>query len=129
MVRFTDSLGSSLRVRVTPGVNRPLAQLNPGFRYLHWPGFISRTHPFGLAAYCVSYPAGTLCFQKPVLFFTRGYLRLVRGIREIVNSRDPLVIATCEPCFSQGTQAPLLANVRGCFQLGPVGSDWDPDRL
>ena len=41
------------RVRVTPGVYRPLAQLNPGFRYLHWPGFIKRTHPFGLALYCV----------------------------------------------------------------------------
>src|SRR5439155_4057459 len=51
------------RVRVTPGVNRPLAQLNPGFRYLHWPGFISRTHPFGLATYCVCYPAGTLCSE------------------------------------------------------------------
>src|SRR2546425_9747665 len=75
---YSQSMGdhsSVKRVRVTPGVNRPLAQLNPGFRYLHWPGFISRTHPFGLAAYCVCYPAGTLCCQKPVLFFTRGYLR------------------------------------------------------
>src|SRR2546426_12121522 len=55
---YSQSMGdhsSVQRVRVTPGVNRPLAQLNPGFRYLHWPGFISRTHPFGLAAYCVSY--------------------------------------------------------------------------
>ena len=55
--RFSDSLNFSsnclLRVRVTPGVYRPLAQLNPGFRYLHWPGFINRTHPFGLAVYCV----------------------------------------------------------------------------
>jgi hypothetical protein len=41
------------RVRVTPGVYRPLARLNPSFRYLHWPGFIKRTHPFGLALYCV----------------------------------------------------------------------------
>ena len=57
MARFSDSLFFLelflLRVRVTPGVYRPLAQLNPGFRYLHWPGFINCTHPFGLAVYCV----------------------------------------------------------------------------
>lgn len=41
------------RVRVTPGVYRPLAQLNPSFRYLHWPGFSDYTHPFGLAVTCV----------------------------------------------------------------------------
>ena len=41
------------RVRVTPGVYRPLGQLNPTFRYLHWPGFSDYTHPFGLAVTCV----------------------------------------------------------------------------
>ena len=41
------------RVRVTPGVNRPLAQLNPGFRYLHWPGFSDYTNAFALAVTCV----------------------------------------------------------------------------
>src|SRR5438132_12519951 len=95
---YSQSMGdhsSVKRVRVTPGVNRPLAQLNPGFRYLHWPGFISRTHPFGLAAYCVSY-------------WRRGSTSSL-----LVNSRDPLVIATCEPCSSQRTQAPLLANLCG----------------
>ena len=62
------------RVRVTPGVNRPLAQLNPGFRYLHWPGFISRTHPFGLAAYCVfSKQSGPPCYcNLRTLFFTKN---------------------------------------------------------
>ena len=41
------------RVRVTPGVYRPLGQLNPTFRYLHWPGFSDYTNPFGLAVTCV----------------------------------------------------------------------------
>ncbi len=36
-----------------------------------------------------------------------------KALAGLVNSRDPLVIATCEPCSTQGTQAPLLANVRG----------------
>ena len=35
-------------VRVTAGVKRSLAQLDPGFRYRHWPGFRNRAHPFGL---------------------------------------------------------------------------------
>ncbi len=37
------------RVRVTPAVYRPLTRLNPGFRYRHWAGVTSGTHPFGLA--------------------------------------------------------------------------------
>ena len=47
------AFGYLKRVRVTPGVYRPLAQLNPSFRYLHWPGFSDYTHPFGLAVTCV----------------------------------------------------------------------------
>jgi hypothetical protein len=38
------------RVRVTPGVDRPLSRLYPGFRYRCWPGLRSRSKPFGLAA-------------------------------------------------------------------------------
>ena len=44
------AFGYLKRVRVTPGVYRPLSRLNPGFRDRHWPGFRSCTHPFGLAA-------------------------------------------------------------------------------
>src|SRR2546421_11927033 len=74
---YSQSMGdhsSVKRVRVTPGVNRPLAQLNPGFRYLHWPGFISRTHPFGLATYCVfSKQSGPPCYcNLRTLFFTKN---------------------------------------------------------
>src|SRR5579883_2585883 len=53
MAGFRDSLLLLLRVRVTPGVKRPLALLNEGFRYRHWPGFSDCTHPFGLAVICV----------------------------------------------------------------------------
>ena len=37
------------RVRVTPAVYRPLTPLNGGFRYRHWAGVTSGTHPYGLA--------------------------------------------------------------------------------
>ena len=37
------------RVTVTPAVYRPLAPLDGGFRYRHWAGVTSGTHPFGLA--------------------------------------------------------------------------------
>ena len=47
------AFGYLKRVRVTPCVYRPLAQVNPSFRYLHWPGFSDYTHPFGLAVTCV----------------------------------------------------------------------------
>ena len=47
------AFGYLKRVRVTPGVYRPLAQLNPGFRYLHWPGFSDYTKDFSLAVTCV----------------------------------------------------------------------------
>ncbi len=41
------------RVRVTPGVCRPLARLNPSLRNLYWPGFRNRSHAFALAVPCV----------------------------------------------------------------------------
>ena len=47
------AFGYLKRVRVTPGVKRPLARLDPGFRYRHWPGFNGYTHLFRLAAICV----------------------------------------------------------------------------
>lgn len=47
------AFGYLKRVRVTPGVNWPLARLNPSFRYQHRPGFSDYTHPFGLAVACV----------------------------------------------------------------------------
>jgi hypothetical protein len=47
------AFGYLKRVRVTPGVYRPLAQLNPSFRYLHWPGFSDYTKAFALAVTCV----------------------------------------------------------------------------
>lgn len=47
------AFGYLKRVRVTPGVNRPLARLNPSFRYRHRPGFSDYTNPFGLAVACV----------------------------------------------------------------------------
>ncbi len=47
------AFGYLKRVRVTPGVYRPLAQLNPSFRYLHWPGFSDYTKDFSLAVTCV----------------------------------------------------------------------------
>ena len=47
------AFGYLKRVRVTPGVNWPLARLNPSFRYQHRPGFSDYTNPFGLAVTCV----------------------------------------------------------------------------
>lgn len=50
---------SDKRVRVTPGVYGPLCRLNPAFEYPHWPGFDSRSKPFGLAATYVFQPGRT----------------------------------------------------------------------
>ena len=43
------AFGYPQRVRVTPGLQRRFARLDPGFTYRQWPGFSPRTHPYGLA--------------------------------------------------------------------------------
>ena len=70
------AFGYLKRVRVTPGVNRPLTRLNPSFRYRHWPGFSDCTHPFGLAVAYVfikqSKPPCHCNLRSPFLMKTAG---------------------------------------------------------
>ncbi len=50
----------------TPGLQRRLARLNPGFTYRQWPGFSPRTHPYGLAGtYVFVKQSGPPCHCDP----------------------------------------------------------------
>jgi len=64
---------------------QPLAQLNPDFRYLYWPGFRSPFTPLSR-------------LRLPVF---------------LLNSRDPFVTATCSDNTRLKEQAPLIPKVRG----------------
>jgi len=86
---FNDPL--NLRVRVTPGASRPLSRLDPGFRYRCWPGFRSRSKPFGLAASYVF----------------------------IKQSGPPCHCDLPTPPRRRGRQAPLLPRLRGQFAEFP----------
>jgi len=52
----------------TPGLQRRLARLNPGFTYRQWPGFSPRTNPCGLAGtYVFVKQSGPPCHCDPRL--------------------------------------------------------------
>ena len=73
----TRHLATLRESELLPALLRPLAQLNPGFRYHHWPGYRGHTHPFGLATTCV-----------------------------FIKQSGPLVTATCSSCSSQTAGTP-----------------------
>ncbi len=100
------AFGYLKRVRVTPGVKRPLARLNPSFRYRHWPGFRDHTHPFGLAVTCVFIKQSgppSHCDLRLLLFVSAAGTLYTEGTGLICRVPSPTVFPIHLSLLNQGT--------------------------
>ncbi len=105
------AFGYLKRVRVTPVVCRPLARLDPGFRYLYWTGFRSRSHSFELAAsYVFIKQSKPLCYcdlqfqpklkaQAPLIPKVQGYFA---DFPRLVYTRNALGFSPRDTCDGSG---------------------------
>ena len=113
--------------------------MNPGLRYLHWPGFINRTHPFGLAVYCVfikqSGPprycnllsqfhikkAGTTSSYRTWLFcrvplptvprYALGFSPRITSVGSRYDLMHPSLILLCFHCLLESSKRPQRAAI------------------